>query len=167
MSAQSDASTNFGSLIAYVLPGYTALRGLPLPAAPTITWTPAPDCNLGGFLSGTLQAIAVGLTVSAVRWMLIDTLHHRTGLRPPNWNWARLEKSSSAFELLVHIHYRYYKFYANMVIALIWAFLNGGYASGRWSIAYALLALLFLAASRDALQKYYDRAGRLLGNRPD
>jgi hypothetical protein len=114
------------------------------------------------FLSGTVEAVAVGLTVSAVRWLLIDALHHRTGIRPPAWDFARLEKNVGAFEYLVQVHYRYYKFYANMVVALAWAFVAGGYAQGWRGLVYWLLAGLFLVASRDALTKYYERAGQLL-----
>jgi hypothetical protein len=63
----------------------------------------------------------------------------------------------------VNIHYRYYKFYANTAVALAWAYAGGGYALGWRGLAYWLLAALFLLASRDALGKYYERAGRLLG----
>ena len=36
----------------------------------------------------TLGSLALGLTVSAVRWMLVDTLHHATGVHPPAWEFA-------------------------------------------------------------------------------
>src|SRR5262249_53760002 len=80
----------------------------------------------------------------------------------PAWDFARLEKNVGAFEYLVQVHYRYYKFYANMVVALAWAFAAGGYAQGWRGLVYWLLAGLFLIASRDALRKYYERAGQLL-----
>lgn len=165
MSAAESSNTHFGLLIAYVLPGYTALKGLPVPLA-AVTWSAANDSTLSGFLTGTVEAMAVGLTVSTVRWLVIDTLHHHTGLRPPAWDFALLDKSVAAFELLVHIHYRYYKFYANMVIALLWSYANGAYALGWRGGAYVVLVVLFFAASRDALRKYYDRAGRLLSAAP-
>jgi hypothetical protein len=110
-----------------------------------------------------MAAIAAGLTVSTVRWLLIDHLHHRTGLRPPRWDFALLEKNVAAFELLLQSHYRYYKFYANMVVALVCAYVSRGDSSGWRGLVYWLLAALFLVASRDALRKYYERAGRLLG----
>jgi hypothetical protein len=162
-------TTNFGLLIAYVLPGFTALQGLPFVASPPAGWgtaTAAPGPTLSGFLSGTLAALAAGLTVSTARWLLIDALHHRTGVRPPAWDFALLARNVQAFELLVEIHYRYYKFYANMVVALAWAYATGGYAMGWRGAAYGGLAALFFLGSRDALRKYYDRAGRLLGARP-
>ncbi len=163
MASHDPSITNFGLFIAYVLPGFTALQGLPLPAGKAAAWGTEGGATLSGFLSGTVEAVAVGLTVSTVRWLVIDTVHHRTGLKPPAWDFARLERSVEAFELLVHIHYRYYKFYANMVIALAWAYAAGGYALGWRGVAYWILAGLFFLGSRDALRKYYDRAGQLLG----
>jgi hypothetical protein len=162
-------TTNFGLLIAYVLPGFTALQGVPSVGSPAAAWGTAatgPGSTLTGFLSGTLAALAAGLTVSTARWLVIDALHHRTGIRPPAWDFALLAKNVQAFELLVDIHYRYYKFYANMVVALAWAYATGGYALGWRGAAYGGLAALFFLGSRDALRKYYDRAGRLLGAKP-
>lgn len=69
----------------------------------------------------------------------------------------------AAFQLLIDSHYRYYKFYANMVIALACAYATRAYALGWYGLVYLLLAALFLLASRDALRKYYERAGHLLG----
>jgi hypothetical protein len=164
-SQEGSVTTNFGLLIAYVLPGFTAMQGLPMLSGSQMVWAAAANevsPTLPSLLSGTVEAIAVGLTVSTLRWLIIDTLHHRTGLKPPPWDFARLEKNVAAFELLVHIHYRYYKFYANMVVALVWAFISRGAGQGPRGVVYWLLAALFLFASRDALRKYYERAGRLL-----
>src|SRR6516164_6177772 len=99
MSSQEASQSNFGLLIAYVIPGFTALRGLPLvPALVPGLVDNGSDITLAGFLYGTVEAITAGLTVSAVRWLVIDTIHHRTGMRPPQWNFAELGKSVAAFE---------------------------------------------------------------------
>jgi hypothetical protein len=161
---------NFGLFIAYVLPGFTALQGLPYVSdsvAVPSGLAHGAEPTLAGFLYGTVEAITVGLTVSAVRWLVLDTLHHRTGLRPASWDFALLERNVAAFEFLVHIHYFYYKFYANMVVALAWAYFSRAYALGWRGLVYGLLAALFFLASRDALGKYYHRAGRLLHARAD
>jgi hypothetical protein len=167
MGSQGGSLTNFGLLIAYVLPGFTALKGLPFLSEVQGAWgttdavvTP----TLTSFLSGTTEAVAVGLIVSTVRWLVIDTIHHRSGLKPPNWDFALLEKNVAAFEFLIQIHYWYYKFYANMLVALLWAYASGAYALGLRGLVYWFLALLFFLASRDSLGKYYERAGRLLGD---
>ena len=81
-----ESSVNdFGLLIAYVLPGFVALWGGTYVSESLRTWigssaTEGP--TLGGFLYMTVGSIAAGLTVSTVRWMVIDTLHHATGVRP-------------------------------------------------------------------------------------
>ena len=141
--------TNFGLLIAYVLPGLTAIQGWPF-VPRGFPGQPGPlggtETSLVGFLDGTLEAIIAGLTVSAVRWLVLDSLHHRTGIRPPPWDFALLEKSVSGFEFLIHIHYRYYKFYGNMVIASSLgvtrptAFTSDGAASriGSWAASFFL-----------------------------
>lgn len=84
------------------------------------------------------------------------------GVRPPPWDFARLASSSAAFDLLVQIHYRYYKFYANMVVAMLVAIPSVDFRLSWRAVGYLLLALLFFLGSRDALSKYYARAGQLL-----
>src|SRR5207302_207641 len=92
--------------------------------------------TISDFLSGTVEAVFAGLTASTVRWLVIDTVHHRTGVKPPSWDFAALGTGAGAFEVLIQIHYQYYKFYANMVVALAWAYLSGAYALGWKGLAY-------------------------------
>lgn len=164
MATEETSLTNFGLLIAYVLPGFTALEGFPLFVSPRPAWGTSGDPNttLTAFLSGTVMAVAAGLTVSTVRWFVVDSLHHMTGLMRPVRDFARLEKSVAAYEFLGLIHYRYYKFYANMVVALVWSYLARDYALGWKGLLDFLLAALFFLASRDTLRKYYGRTADLL-----
>ena len=68
-----------------------------------------------------------------------------------------LERNVAALEYLDLVHYRYYKFYANMVVALVWAYATRDYTSGWRGLAYYLpLVTLFFLASRDALAKFYE-----------
>lgn len=167
VASEENSLNNFGLVIAYVLPGFTALQGFPLLAAGATAWGTGGDPNppLTAFLSGTVMALAAGLTVSAVRWLVIDTLHQKTGLRRPVRDYALLERNVAALEYLDLVHYRYYKFYANMVVALVWSYAARDYALG-WKGALSLaLAVLFFVASRDALSKFYKRTAELL-NRP-
>lgn len=165
VATEESTLTNFGLLIAYVLPGFTALEGFPLITPTRTAWgtTGDPNPTLTSFLSGTVMALAAGLTVSTVRWLVVDAIHHRTGLRRPVRDFARLEKSVSAYEFLGLIHYRYYKFYANMVVALVWVYATRDYALGWRGLLYLPLVVLFFFASRDSLGKYYERTGSLLG----
>jgi hypothetical protein len=163
-----EGSASFGLLIAYVLPGFTALQGFPFLAGTASPWgVRAGPSTLPSFLSGTVEAMAAGLTVSTVRWFLIDRLHHRTGLTPPQWDFALLEKSVAALEFLTQNHYSYYLFYSNMVVALVYAYATHCDSLGWRGLVYLALAVLFFLASRDALRRFYDRAGSLLGSRSE
>jgi len=165
MASQSVSESNFGLLIAYVLPGYTALKGLPFIGSDFSTWSitsPHGEMTIAGFLATSIEAIFAGLTVSMIRWFVIDNLHHSSGLTPPNFDFAILEKRSQAFELLIRYHYTYYKFYANMVVALFWSFAMVQPRFGWTAAGYWLLTALFALGSRHTLKRYYERAGRLL-----
>jgi hypothetical protein len=167
---------NFGFLIAYVLPGFVSLwgvshfsptvRGWLITSASTASTSP----TVGGFLYVTLASVAAGLTASTIRWALIDRLHEVTGIKRPRWDDSRLHERLGAFEALVENHYRYYQFYGNMLVALLFLFVARLVAAGR-SIAdinpldCAILALgaLYWAGSRDTLRKYFSRAELVLG----
>lgn len=105
---------NFGLLIAYVLPGLTALWGVSFFSATVRGWLNGPGSEqptVGGFLYVTIASIAAGLTVSTVRWMTVDQLHEATGLRRPPFDYTRLQANLEGFDLLVRHHYDYYKFH--------------------------------------------------------
>lgn len=125
---------NFGLLIAYLLPGFVALWGVGYHVDPVGAWlrSSPPDApTVGGFLYGTLGSVAAGLVVSAARCALLDPLFARCGLRPPSWNSARFAAHLEAFEALVSNHYRYYQFYANTVVAVLFTYLARLAANGQ------------------------------------
>jgi hypothetical protein len=165
VSGKETYPSNFGLLIVYVIPGFTALQGLPspssLPAAKTLIGSGG-ESSLAGFLYVTIEAITAGLIVSAARWLILDSLHHRTGVRRPTLDFASLDRNVAAFELLVTGHYWFYQWYANMVVALVWAYATLADVRPGRGWAYGLLIALFFVASRDALKKYYERVGDLL-----
>jgi len=166
---------NFGPLIAYIVPGGTVLLGFS-PFSPVLqSWfsgVPPNAPTLGGFLYLTLASLAVGMTVSAVRWGIVDTLHAWTGIPLPKLNFARLGNNVAAFHLLIEIHYHHYQFYANMLVATATAYVCyrihvGNSSSWGWlDVGAILLETIFYLASRDTLWKYYSRAGQLLSSPP-
>src|SRR5689334_12909624 len=114
-------SSNFGLLIAYILPGSVALWGIGELWPTAHAWfgdssTQSP--TVGGFLYVTLAAVGLGLFVSTIRWATVDWIHHRTGIEHPRWDFSSLNSRLPAFELLVASHYRYYQFYANTFVAV-------------------------------------------------
>lgn len=163
----------FGLTIAFAVPGFVCLCGLSEFSPTLATWLstePPQTPQLGGFLYVVLGSLAAGLTASAVRWATIDTLHHATGVPSPSLDWRQLHERLAAFQLAVEHNYRYYQFYANGLIAnLVFAICHA--ANHSWSsqnvlILLALEVTLFLA-SRDSLKRFYDRAGLVLGVRPE
>lgn len=163
---------SFGLLIAYLLPGFVTLWAL-RPFVPEIgTWlgaTPATAPTIDGFLYATLASTAVGLVVSAVRWGVIDSVYHRTGIPAPDWNFRSLPGNLAAFESHVQDHYRYYQFYANMLVALLLAYGTTLATESRWpgqsgwrDVAIVTVLALLVLGSRDTLRKYYRRTEVLL-----
>lgn len=166
------SARNFGLLIAYVLPGFVALAGLSLRCDAARLWLFGPDGtgpSAGSIPCTLIASVAAGMTASAVRWAVVDTLHHATGVARPAWNDARLTDRLPAYELLIEIHYRYYQFYANSLVGGLFAYgLWRSHAAERsgpsWPDAAAVfLVLVFYAGSRDTLRKYYSRTALLLG----
>lgn len=170
MVSRETALQDFGLVIAYLLPGFTVLLGASYVSPTVRVWLGAATeqaPTLGGFLYTTITAIAAGLTVSAIRWLILDTLHHATGIRPPKWDFRRLDRRVAAYEQLIAIHYHYYQSYGGMVVALPWMLLARHWQSGftkpdALDVGLVLLVALFYFGSRDALKKYYARTGQLL-----
>lgn len=168
---QSVSNDNFGPLVAYLVPGATVLLGL-RPYFPVLQhWFAAvpPDApTLGGFLYLTVASLAAGMTVSAVRWAVIDTIHAATGLQPPVLDFSRLHGNVDGLALLIDIHYRHFQFYANMQVATVIAYLchrayYGFAGTNAWFDAGVLaIEVVFFLASRDTLRKYYTRSQQLL-----
>ncbi len=166
----SISDSNFGPLVAYLVPGATALAGLTPYSATLRSWfaaTPADAPTIGGFLYLTLAALACGMTISAIRWAVIDTIHSRTGLRAPTLDFSRLPGNVDAYSFLVSVHYRHYQFYSNMIVAAAIAY-AGYYVSfaprtvGSTELVFLVLEVIFFMTSRDTLRKYYKRGEQLL-----
>ena len=167
------SARNFGLLIAYLIPGFTALCGAGVFSPAVHAWLAGPPGpSVGGFLYVTVGSVAAGMTVSAVRWALVDSLHAVTGLRRPAWDDSKLDVKLPAFEYIVDNHYRYYQFYANSFVALLFSYVAwrvsaaGGTVAARWLDAGVMFVeSVFLAGSRDALRNYYRRTSNLLGTK--
>lgn len=166
---------NFGLLIAYLLPGFTLIVAMSERIPAIGAWlgsNPADAPTVGGFLYVTLASVAAGMTLNAARWLVLDTVHHRTGLHPPAWNFSMLQRNLRAFQGAVEHHYRHYQFFGAMTITALLASVFPSGLAGLLRLPTAivattmlLLTILFFVASRDALKKYYSRTGLILGIR--
>jgi hypothetical protein len=168
------SNQNFGLIIAYLLPGFVALWGVSY-FSPTVTgWIAASQHDaptVAGFMYVTLASLAAGVTVSAVRWAIIDHLHHVTGIVPPAWKFTHLEDKLQGYLTLVENHYRFYQYYSNTFIAAAFAF------SARLlseepaphpvaaTCGFLILEMVLFAGSRDTLNKFYSRTQQLLNSR--
>lgn len=170
---QSVSTANFGPLIAYLVPGATALFGLAQFSPMLQMWfatSPANAPTVSGFLYLTGASLAIGMTVSAIRWATIDSLHAWTGLPMPSLNFANLGANVEAMSLLIRIHYEHYQFYANMFVATAFAYgcyraNSADFLTFRWMDGgFVALEIIFLLTSRDTLRRYYVRSGQLLGH---
>ena len=162
----------FGLTIAYILPGFVSLWGASSLAPNVTLWLsvqPQANPSFATFLYALLASLAAGLVVSAIRWLLIDTLHHHTGVPFPDPDFSKVQEKFDAFELAIELYYQYYQFYANMLVAITLVALCR-LGAGTWpplplTAAGILVWLVLLLASRDSLRRYYTRISQLLGTR--
>ncbi len=164
-------SNNFGVLIAYLVPGATALWGLSSFSPSLRVWfasTPGDAPTISGFLYLTVASLAVGMTVTAIRWACVDMVHAATGLTAPELNFSQLPGKVDAYNLLIEIHYRHYQFYANMFVATAITWICHRISvrppcQMTWiDLGFVLVEAIFFLTSRDTLRKYLTRTEQLL-----
>jgi len=162
---------HFGILIAYIIPGFIGLTGLP-PFVPMVGQWLQPvdhaDPGLGPPVYILIAALGVGMIVNCVRWLLIDHIHRWTGVPKAKSNFHKMGDNLDAFNYLVQNHYVFYQFYAGALVALAWSYSIWRFAEtsrflgpGTDLGTLILCAVLFIG-SRDALMKYRSRLGQLL-----
>src|SRR5258708_1900175 len=119
------SSNQFGLMVAYLLPGFIGLAGI-APFSPIVMAWLRPlnqsAASLGAPVYAVLAATTIGMIVSCFRWLLIDHINLWTGIRPPTWDDSRLQETFNAFDYLVDNHYRYYQFFANTLVASLFAY---------------------------------------------
>lgn len=163
---------NFGLLIAYIIPGFIALIGLS-GISPTINlwlggFAAEQMPSVAGFLYVTIASVGLGMTASAIRFVVIDKINELTGLKRPAWDDRQLQANYQAYTLVIEQHYRYYQFYANSLIALLIAYAAHHHQNqlqldqGLIEIVLAVIGIFFWLMARDTLRKYYLRATSML-----
>jgi hypothetical protein len=168
---------SFGLLIAFLLPGFILLWGLSFTSPVVANWLASYSSEhavaVGGFLYSTLASLALGLLISAVRWLIIDSLLSWLGIDGKRLNYEKLKDKDvlGAYQAIVANHYRYYQSYSNSLIALcgafaVYVFQKQGEKdpSTPWYVytAFVFLVIVLFLASRDALKKMYDKMKDIL-----
>jgi len=166
------SNRQFTLIIAYILPGFLSLAGV-VPLLPAVgAWlrpVPQGDFGVGPTVYALLSAMAAGMVISCVRWVLLDHLHNWMGVNRSRRDDSRLAEVLNGYDYLIQIHWRYYEFAGNALIALLFAYiLNRSLHTlptlGLGTdLGVVILSLVLVAASRDALAKYYLRTSRLVG----
>lgn len=158
-------------MIAYLLPGFTVLWGLSHLSKTVGQWfttTTESAPTIGGFLFITIASVGLGLTVSTLRWAILDLIHHRTGIPVPPDDFSNLDETLPAYQYIVGSHYDYYKFYSNEGLALLitYLILLFGHVNLNWwsLILLVVVEVIFWMGARDTLRKYHTQ-GKMLLNR--
>ena len=162
---------NFGVIIAFLLPGALFLFGLSY-SSDTVSaflhqYSAKDGPQIGGFLYVTLASLAVGLLLSAVRWLILDWSVGLTLKDKPDFDFNKFSNKDvyAAFIAIVENHYRFYQYYSNSLIALLLVMIAYCYKHGfsvKAVTASAILGVALLLGSRDALGKYYKRGKQVL-----
>lgn len=167
------SNRQFTLIIAYILPGFLSLAGV-VPLLPAVgAWlrpVPQGDFGVGPTVYALLSAAAAGMVISCVRWLVIDHIHNWTGVNRSRRDDSRLAEVLNGYDYLIQIHWRYYEFAGNALIALLFAYILNrslhtlptlGHGT---DLGVVILSLVLFAASRDALAKFYRKTGLLLGH---
>jgi small-conductance mechanosensitive channel len=161
---------NFGVIIAFWLPGVILLWGLTYSYPELSAWltkaSGSEAATIGGFLYVTLAALALGMVISAVRWLIIDTIFHYVPLvrvQRGEFDFGSLKQKDAfvVFQGAVETFYRFYQYYSNTLVSIAAAVIAYGVIGGKEPISSFVLVVigvtcfaLFLA-SRDSLKNYY------------
>ena len=121
LSLKDITNANFGLLIAYIIPGFVMLSGLEPYSLTLQQWlgqSVVKSGTVAGFLFVTVASVGFGQLVSTLRWLVIDSIHERTGIPLPRITLRALSKSTGAFDRIVEYYYRYYQCHANLLVAI-------------------------------------------------
>ena len=161
---------SFGVVTAYIVPGFICLWGISMSVEPMksmLVTTPKLQPSVGGLIFTSIFSLALGLFCSTIRWLIIDSIHHKMGIRVSCWDFSKLGKQLDTYRMLEENHYRYYQFYGNSLVACCYAYFtwrvveHSKLITGFDLLFLALMAVLFLG-SRDTLKKYYLRVEQLM-----
>ena len=113
---------NFGLVIAYLIPGFSATYAL----APHVK---AIDALLGGservpsanaVVPLILMAVAVGIIINAISEVAIRPLIHRSGVKQPKVDTEKLtSEGRRRYDRMIENHFRYHQFFSNMLVSVL------------------------------------------------
>lgn len=163
---KSIRALDFGTIIAYLLPGFLGFYGLRYisPAIDNlIELSYSKDGGIGVEISVILFSLSAGVIISAIRANLLDLIQEKTGVGTPNLNYSKLSNDNvlKVYEAAISNTYRFAQFYGNTFVAM--SFLLGAkiYSSANilesWEIIIIMLVALIILfiAHRSQLSSTY------------
>jgi len=172
---------NFGIIIAFLVPGFVSLWGASYHSASIRGWfatgqESAP--TVGGFLYVTVASIAAGVAVSGLRWFVIDIIWCAIWqAQRHELDFENLPGKEDAFSFINENHYRYYQYYANMLIAGLMTYVSRFFAryfqqqdlcNKREIFLFIVLLIVEVVlgvGAWDARRKFYERGKAILSGK--
>lgn len=167
---------SFGAVIAFVAPGFLALKAVSYRLTGAGQWLSAAessDQSIGLFLFILVASLALGIIISGLRALVIDHALEAgwlgmTPIRRVGPDYSRMADPAylAAFQAIVENHYRYYQFYANTFVALFLLLLFHATSPEKteWRgiyVLYGATLVILLLSSRNALTKHCEAVGKL------
>jgi hypothetical protein len=166
-------STSFGYVIAYILPGMIGLYSL-CPISPPVKELfkgfLTTNSSIGLFFIAALVSLAVGLQITALRWLIYELMFCRCRkLTADEFASLGVGSKLDAFRAAVDEHYRYHQFWGGMSIVLPGLYLMAdGFLkispqrNGCFLAASVLVELVTIAAAIVAYNRYITRSKQIL-----
>lgn len=168
-------STSFGLLIAFLLPGFVGLYALSFWCSTlrrVFDTFLTVESNVGLSIMVLLAALALGLQVTVLRWVIFECwICKKDRLVPADFGALGDESKLSSFRAAVDEHYRYHQFWGGMVVvipvlclAIMWEYWRD---LTKLDVSLCLAALVAVEtitalAAREAFHKYVTRARHIL-----
>jgi hypothetical protein len=171
---KSIESLDFGTVIAYLLPGFLAFYGLRyispvVDQLVALTYTKDGRVTIGIVI--LLFSLSAGVVVSAVRANVLDLIQERTGVEKPPFDFSKLksdDKVLKAYEAAISNTYRFAQSYGNTFVALLfvavaktWA-AGGPLAGGPVMIVIGISLIVLFIVHRQQLRDSYATIGGIL-----
>jgi hypothetical protein len=168
------SSLDFGTLIAFVAPGFVAFHGLSYQVPTVKAWIDGAmvkEQSLGIFLFVLLASLSLGLVVSGVRALAIDHLLRwsiwgKFAVDRPSIDWSKIkEEHLPTLVVLRDGYFRHYQFYSNMMVAIVfwvfaWVNFPSSFPGRRWLFVSVIVVSLLLSA-RDSLNRYVTHVNKI------
>lgn len=164
---------DFGSVIAYLLPGFLAFFALSYTSprvAELLEQSFNKDGGIGVELAIVLFSLTAGVVISAFRAQILDELHQRTGVERRDLDYSKLanKETLAAFNEAISNTYRFSQFYGNSFVALTFLSLQKLIVTANlqkdWAIIVVMIVslLVLFFAHRNQLRETYKALSQIL-----